>query len=256
MMKIEFLDTTDHMVYGHEGWLVPGTNHVHEGDAVEVFTRWGHNMEGHGLARKEGLTVGVVMPDGNTEDLLVDEYDADNYVIRYTPIQKGLYHFIGKYVGLYVIDQEGKFQKGTLKDYPDAKSATSFTQYSHLTMMVGHNITPVLIPDMLKLPLRIEADEYTKWQPGEKIGFQLLTIDSFLANTELDLAFQGEENKPVVQRKLITNASGRFLVKAEEAGQYLLIARNLVPVGKAGFYNDTKYTYTYYFNVKNRKVKN
>ncbi|KNZ40746.1 DUF4198 domain-containing protein [Acetobacterium bakii] len=255
-MKIEFFDTTDHMVYGHEGWLVPGTNHVHEGDAVEVFIRWGHNMEAHGLARKEGLTACVVLPDGNTEELCIEGYDADCYVTRYTPVQKGLYHFIGKYVGLYVIDQQGKHQRGTLKDYPDAQSATSFTQYSHMTMMVGHNITLDLIPEMLKLPLRVEADEYTKWQPGEEIGFQLLTADGFLADTEIDLAFKDESDKAVVQSKLKTDARGKLSVNAKEAGQYLLIARNLVPVGEAGLYSDTKYTNTYYFNVRKRKVKN
>lgn len=255
-MKIEFLDTTDQMVYGHEGWLVPGTNHVHEGDAVEVFIRWGHNMEAHGLARKEGLTACVVLPDGNTEELYVADYDEDAYVIRYTPVQKGLYHFVGKYVGYYVVDQEGKHQKGTLKDYPDAQSATSYTQYSHLTMMVGHNITPDLIPEMLKLPLRVAADEYGKWQPGEQISFKLLTEDGFLTDTEIDLAFKKEADHVVVQSKLKTDAEGKFLVNAEEAGEYLLIARNLVPVGEAELYNDTKYTYTYHFNVKKRKVKN
>lgn len=255
-MKDGFLDTTDYMVFGHEGWLVPGTNHVHEGDDVEVFVRWGHNMDGHGRARKEGLTASVVLPDGNTEDLCVLAYDEDAYVIRYTPVQKGLYHFIGKYVGYYVVDQEGKHQKGTLKDYPDAQSATSYTQYSHLTMMVGHNITSDLIPEMLKLPLRVEADEYTKWQPGEQIGFKLLTEDGFLSDTEIDLAFKNEADSVVVQSKLKTDAVGNFLVNAEESGEYLLIARNLVPIGEAALYNDTKYTNTYYFNVRKRKVKN
>lgn len=255
-MKVEFLDTTDYMVFGHEGWLVPGTNHVHEGDDVEVFVRWGHNMDGHGLARKEGLSVSVTLPDGSSEVLTVAENDADSYIIRYTPKQKGLYHFIGKYVGIYVVDKDGKHQRGTLADYPDAQSATSFTQYSHLTMMVGHNLTADLIPALPELPLRLKADEYTKWRPGDEIGFELLGTNGAIPETEVDLAFKGNENELADQRKLKTDEKGKLIVAAEEEGEYLLIARQLVPTGEANLYHDTRYTYTYYFNAKNKKVRN
>ena len=52
-MKAEFLDTTDHMEYGHEGWLEPNTTHVHEGDPVEIYFKWGHNMQAHDLPEKK-----------------------------------------------------------------------------------------------------------------------------------------------------------------------------------------------------------
>lgn len=57
----------------------------------------------------------------------------------------------------------------------------------------------------------------------------------------------------VEQFKLKSDEEGRVTVKAENPGQYLLIARNLTDDGSPGLYNDTKYTYTCYFILRKRK---
>jgi uncharacterized GH25 family protein len=43
--NVTWRDTTDLIVYGHEGWLELTSSHGHEGGDFEVHLKWGHNMQ-------------------------------------------------------------------------------------------------------------------------------------------------------------------------------------------------------------------
>ena len=47
MAKIK--DTTDKLVYGHEGWLEDYLFHYHAGDTILTKFNWGHDMKRDGL---------------------------------------------------------------------------------------------------------------------------------------------------------------------------------------------------------------
>ncbi|WP_040412701.1 DUF4198 domain-containing protein [Desulfosporosinus sp. OT] len=249
-MKVEFLDTTDHMEYGHEGWLEPNTTHVHEGDPVEIYFKWGHNMQAHGLARKEGLSAHVLLPDGQKQQLEIQDYKPSSYLMQFTPKEIGLYHFICHNKGYYVIDKEGKHLRGTLKDYPDSPKATSFTQFSHLTMLVGHDLSKEQLSTSPRLPLAIVPEEWKKWKTGEDINFTLYLNKDVLPENDIDLACAEDEESSVEQMKMKTDGKGKLNINVEKIGQYLLIARHHSNEGETGVYYDTQFTYTYYYSIK------
>lgn len=62
-------DTTDLMVYGHEGWLELTGSHGHEGKDFEVHFKYGHNLRPDGLTRKEGLKAWLANPDGEVKEI-------------------------------------------------------------------------------------------------------------------------------------------------------------------------------------------
>ena len=49
-------DTTDKLVYGHEGWIEEQVFHYHAGDEIWGSLKWGHDMVPDGLPRAEELT--------------------------------------------------------------------------------------------------------------------------------------------------------------------------------------------------------
>jgi len=250
-MSIGFLDTTDLMVYGHEGWLEPSTTHVHEGDTVQLYFKWGHNMVSDGLARMEGLSAFFVPPDGNQQELSITDQKKDCYIFSMVPKTAGIYHFICKYTGSYVIDREGNYHPGNLKDYPDAQHATLYTQFSHLSLQVGHQLPENGLPEMPELGLRLVPREWKRWRIGDEIVFNLQQGLNPLPHVKVNMAHAIDNGSEVRHKRLETDEHGNFSLKIEEAGRYLLIARHQSPEEEPDLYSDTHLTYTYFFSIKN-----
>ena len=137
-----------------------------------------------------------------------------------------------------------------MKDYPDASKATSFTQFSHLTMLVGHNLSKEQLSTSPQLPLAIVPEEWKKWKTGEDINFTLALNKAALPDNDIDLARAEDTESTVEQMKLKTDGEGKLNINVEKTGQYLLIARHHSNEGETGVYYDTQFTYTYYYSVK------
>ena len=84
-MSVPFIDTTDHMVHGHEGWLEAVPDRAEQGAEVELSFKWGHNMESHGLVWKENLRMEVLLPDGERQALSIDRNTEDRYLAGFAP---------------------------------------------------------------------------------------------------------------------------------------------------------------------------
>ncbi len=249
-MSAEFRDTTDLMVYGHEGWLEPSVTHIHEGDTVQLYFNWGHNMVSDGLARKDGLSAFFVSPDGQQQDLPVSGQKDNCYVFNVVPEAPGVYHFVCKYVGSYVVDQEGSYHIGNLKDFPDAKSASLYTQFSHLALRVGHGVPENQSDTMPDLDLRLIPEEWKNLQIGDEIIFNLQQGLRPLGKTKVTMTHAPENGGDVNYQIFETDDQGNFNVKIEGPGRYLLIARHHMPDTESDLYTDESLTTTCFFPVK------
>lgn len=249
MITNEFLDTTDHMVYGHEGWLVPSVTHVHEGDSLDIFLCWGHNMKPHGLARSEDLLVYAIAPDGKKQDLELIGTTEDHHTYRLKVEKKGLYHVISQITKYYYKNAEGKNQSGTLKDNPAAVSATRYLQYAHLALSVGHNLMPEDYTETPALPLQIVPDRWDKLLTGEIFGLTLFFKNKPLALCDIHIAYS-EGEAETTDEELRTDSEGIITFPIKAPGKYLVIARCSASDGEEGLYYDTRYTYTFWFEVK------
>lgn len=249
MIMNEFLDTTDYMVQGHEGWLAPCLTHVHEGDDLDVFFCWGHNMKPHGLARNEDLFVYAVTPDGEKQDLQLMGNTEDHYTYRMKMEKKGLYHFVSQKTGYYCKNAEGKRLNGTLKDNSDAVSATRYQQYAHMALAVGHGLETSDYSETPAIPLRIVPDCWDKFQTGEIFAFTLFFGDKPLSLCDIDIAYTAGDDE-ATHEEIMTDGEGRITYPIKAPGKYLVVVRCTVPEGEEGLYYDTRYTYTFWFKVK------
>jgi len=240
-----FRDTTDLMVYGHESWLELAGSHGHVGENVAVYLKWGHNMQVDGLARKEGMKALVVHPSGDKEDIQVTDGGPEYYVLYFNPRVNGLYHVISNITGNYVIDKDGKFQKGARKEYPDAAKATFYTQFAQVIVPVGHD--PEGIPQKADIPLEIRPETWKQWRLGDKINFKIFFRGEPLDGAAVDVASSGPAGYRQWQE--ITGGDGRLTLQAKEPGRYLLIARHRVPEGEEGVYDELSLTATFAFMV-------
>lgn len=240
-----FRDTTDLMVYGHESWLELAGSHGHVGENVAVYLKWGHNMQVDGLARKEGMKALVVHPSGDKEDIQVADGGPEYYVLNFNAQVNGLYHVISNIIGNYVIDKDGKFQKGTRKEYPDAAKATFYNQFAQVIVPVGHDLDG--IPQKADMPLEIQPEIWKQWRLGDEINFKLFFRGEPLDGVSVDVACSGPGGYRQWQE--LTGEDGRLTLQAKEPGRYLLIARHRVPEGEEGVYDELSLTATFAFMV-------
>lgn len=245
------LDTTDLMVYGHEGWLEPSGTHVHPGDALQIFFNWGHHMVSDGLAREDGLSAFYVTPGGHREKMAVSGRKDNRYVFDCLPGEKGTYHFVCTYEGSYVIDRDGNYHPGSLKDFPDAKSASLYTQFSHLALPVGHPQPKNESFEIPELALRLIPKAWKTWQMGDEMSFNLQQGNTFLPHTKVNMTHAPDDGGEVRYKIFQTDDLGNFHVKIDAAGRYLLIARHHFPENESDLYSDISLTYTCFFPVKN-----
>lgn len=236
-----FKDTTHLMVYGHESWLELAGSHGHVGENVTVYLKWGHNMQVDGLARKEEMKALVVHPNGDKKDIQVAGGGPEYYVLNFNAQVTGLYHVISNITGNYVIDNEGKFQKGTRKDYPDAAKATFYNQFAQVIVPVGHDLEGT--PPKADIPLEIQPEMWKQWRLGDEINFQIIFRGEPLDGTAVDVAYSGPGGYRQWQE--MTGRDGRLALQAREPGRYLLIARCRVPEGEEGVYDELSLTATF-----------
>ncbi|NPV28101.1 MAG: DUF4198 domain-containing protein [Firmicutes bacterium] len=243
--KIALRDTTDLMVYGHEVWLEMAGSHGHAGGNVEVYVKWGHNMQTDGLARKEGMTTLVVAPGGEKEELAIGDGGPDYYILRLSAPAEGFYHVVVQNTGSYVLDKEGKYHQGTRREHPDAAQAVLYNQYAQTFVPVGHDLEGV--PQRAGIPLEIIPAVWKQWRVGDEIGLQVQFRGEPLDGVALDVACNGPGGYRQWQE--MTGGDGRINLQARDPGRYLVVARYRVPEGEEGVYDALSLTATLCFIV-------
>jgi len=249
MYTHDFLDTTDRMVQGYEGWLAPRVTHVHEGDNLDIFLFSGHNMNPDRLMRNEELFVYAIDPEGKKQGLELIGNTEEHYIYRIKVEKKGLYHFVSQKTGCYCKDAEGKRLNGTLKDNPDAVMATRYLQYAHTVLPVGHDLMPNEYTEVPLLPLRIVPESWNTFKTGENLVFTLYFNERSLPLYDIDLAYNPGDGE-TTHEELITDSEGRITYSIKDPGKYLILAQYLALEWEENLYFDTIYTYTFWFKVK------
>jgi uncharacterized GH25 family protein len=243
--NVTWRDTTDLMVYGHEGWLELTSSHGHEGGDFEVHLKWGHNMQTDGLASKEGIKAWLVTPAGDARDTVIEAGGPEYYVLKIPTPVDGFYQVVTVNTGNYVLDQEGKYLQGTRREHPDAAKAIFYKQFAQVFVPVGHDLEGV--PRQAGIPLEIVAPSWKQWHAGDKISLQIQFRGELLDGVAVDIAYNGPGGYQ--QRQEMTGADGQIKLTVTDPGYYLLVVRHQVPEGEAEVYDDTSFTTTLWFMV-------
>lgn len=245
-----FRDTTDCVVHGHEGWLVPAEPHIHETDALDLYFFWGHNMEADGLAKADGLTAKVFAPNVEPKPLELTETKENCHVFHLTDAARGLNHYVAEKVAFYCRDAEGKYIEGTLKDVPTAVSCTRYLQYAHTALEVGHELENADYECVPSIPLYIKPKSWEQIWVGEKFPFTLYYDGKPLTLCDYEIAYSAKECSEVEHFNYMTDESGDGEIRFKKPGNYLFIVRCNSPEAEDGVYQNTKLTYTFWIRVK------
>ncbi|MGB9792800.1 MAG: DUF4198 domain-containing protein [Thermacetogeniaceae bacterium] len=247
--RIALRDTTWLMVCGHEPWLEMATSHGHAGGSMEVFIKWGHNMQRDGLARKEGMAAFVVSPAGEKEDLVISEGGPDHYGLRFSTPIDGFYHVVVRNMGDYVLDRDYQYHEGTRREYPDAAHAIRYVQYAQLFVPVGHDLEGK--PPQGGMELEIVPEIWRQWQAGDEIALQVLLRGRLLDNVVVDVVCDGPAGRR--EWKEEAGGDGRIRLRANEPGRYLVVARRDLHEREEGIYDLLSLTATLFFLVTKRR---
>lgn len=243
--KSALRDTTDLMVYGHEPWLEMAGSHGHAGGSMDVYVKWGHNMQVDGLARKEGMSAFVVKPDGEREALALADGEGDHYTLRFSTPADGFYHVVVRNTGDYVLDKEYQYHQGTRREYPDASHAIHYVQYAQAFVPVGHDLSG--IPRQGGMELEIVPEIWRQWRAGDRIALQVQLRGKPQDNAVVDVACDSPGG--FKQWKEEAGEGGRIVLDVGEPGCYLVIARREVPEREEGVYDLLSLTATLCFIV-------
>lgn len=238
-------DTTHLMVHGHEPWLEMATSHGHAGGIVEVYVKWGHNMQTDGLVRKEELKAFAINPGGKQEELALADGGPEHYTLRiYTPAD-GFYHVVARNTGDYVLDKESRYHPGTRREYPEAAHAIHYVQCAHAFVPVGHNLEGV--PSQAGTELEMVPDIWKQWRAGDRIALQVLLRGQPLNISAVDVACDGPRG---YQDWMVSaDENGRIKLEVSEPGRYLVVARHQVQERGEGVYDLLSLTATLGFIV-------
>lgn len=238
--KFYFRDTTDLMVYGHEAWLEMGASHGHAGEETMIYLKYGHNMKIDGLARREGIEAVTFHPDGHREEIIIEEGTPEYHLLKFTPPAEGLYCVVAMHPGNYVIDKEGKYHRGTRRDYPEAVKAVFYQQFAQIIVPAGHDQEKK--PPVTGMPLEIRAGHWKQHRAGDVLDLTVMYRNEPLDGVVVDIASDGPGGYK--QRQEMTGSDGALNIKVPEPGCYLLIARHRIPAGDEELYDEISLTAT------------
>lgn len=127
------------VVQGHEIWVLPEGSHAHEGREARCRVFYGHAGRPDGLADLSRLSAWVVAPAGKRLSLPVEAGDNTFHLLRFTPDREGFWPVTVECdVGPVVITKDGFYRRGSRQDYPDAREAGYYYQYTKTYVQVGH----------------------------------------------------------------------------------------------------------------------
>lgn len=244
-MKTTIKDTTDKLVYGHEGWLDAYVFHYHAGDSIMSMLKWGHNMEYDGLPRIEELTYKAFAPDGTVEEVTVKETGKEWLDLTSETDQEGYYIFSTVYDNCYSEYPGNKWKKGDRTQYPDAMNVGRYVQSATNCIFVGHDGTNDIYAAPLPTSLLPVSPDFLA---GHELTFELKTEGKPQATEDVDLIFQGEDGNETT--KLSTDADGILKITPEKPGVYSLIARYQLDSDNPESYDKIHYTATHCFRIK------
>ncbi len=243
-MNNNIKDTTDKLVYGHEGWLEDYIFHYHAGDSIMTMLKWGHNMECDGLPRTEELTFKAFAPDGTAGEVEIKDTGKEYLDLTAETDQEGIYIFSTQYDNCYAEYPNDKWKKGTKKDNPDAISVDRYVQSATGCIVVGHSHnTDVFDAPLLTSLLPVNPE----FVVGHELTFVLKTDGKPQACDDITLIYKGDSDKK--ETKLSTGADGILKITPEEPGVYVILARYVLD-GDSDDYDKIHYTATHCFRVK------
>lgn len=243
MAKIK--DTTDKLVYGHEGWLEDYLFHYHAGDTILTKFNWGHDMKRDGLPRLFELDIKAFGPKGDVYPVETEETGEEYVQLSTDTDREGMYIFSGVYDNCYAEYPDNVWKKGTREAHPDAISVGRYVQSYSNCISVGHsgdtNVFDAPLPTSL-LPVN------PKYVVGNELTFVLKTEGKPQSTDDVIIIYDGKEGQEI--KKAVIGEDGILKFTPEKAGVYDIIARYTVLANESDPYDDTRYTATHCFRVK------
>lgn len=239
-------DTTDLLVYGHEGWLEDYPSHYHAGDPIMAKLKWGHNMEEDGLPRIKELTYHAYAPDGTCAEAKAEEAGDFWFDLTADTDQEGFYTMAAKYDNCYARYGADRYKRGSRVENPDADEVLSYVQCATTCISVGHH-HETDVPAIPGLPISLLPTTGPKYTVHHPITFQLTVEDKPVSGNEAVLIYQSEngpEETPVT-----SDENGQFHITPAKAGMYCLIARVRRSEKKEGEYDGQSLTASHCFRV-------
>ena len=190
MAKIK--DTTDKLVYGHEGWLEDYLFHYHAGDTILTKFNWGHDMKRDGLPRLYELDIKAFGPKGDVYPVEAEETGEEYVNLTTDTDREGMYIFTGIYDNCYAEYPDNVWKKGTRENNPDAINVGRYVQSYTNCISVGHsgdtNVFDAPLPTSL-LPVN------PKYVVGNELTFVLKTEGKPQSTDDVIIIYDGKEGQ-------------------------------------------------------------
>ena len=248
MAKIK--DTTDKLVYGHEGWLEDDLFHYHAGDTILTKFNWGHDMKRDGLPRLYELDIKAFGPKGDVYPVEAEETGEEYVNLTTDTDREGMYIFTGVYDNCYAEYPDNVWKKGTRENNPDAINVGRYVQSYTNCISVGHsgdtNVFDAPLPTSL-LPVN------PKYVVGNELTFVLKTEGKPQSTDDVIIIYDGKEGQE--KEKVTIGEDGILKFTPKKAGVYDIIARYTLPANESDPFEDIIYTATHCFRVKEHDVE-
>lgn len=201
---------------------------------------------------EENLSGYAITPDGEKQPLTLLGVKGNQLTYQAVLEKEGVYHFFAVHSGYFSEDGEGRRFSGNFADNPWAVSATRYFHYAHTALKVGRGPAFTDHRRLSMPPLYLVSDRRDQFRVGETFDFTLYFRGTPLPLYEITFLYLSKDG---TQEEFITDGEGRMSYPLSKIGNYLLTVSYTTPEDEDALYFETKYTYSFWFNVQSSAVK-
>lgn len=209
------------IVKGHEIWLEYVGGRAHQNEKIDVSINFGHAMKTDEILDVTKLNISTIDPDGIKREA---ELTASKKGIStsFIPEKDGLYTVLAEYdAGIYTVTKDGKWHKGSKKNYENVKNSSYYFLYAQIAIPVGHCHAAENIPIGNELEI---IPKIKHFHVSDEIALNVL-YEGKPVKTEVNATYSGFAGKDYAV-KTKTDSEGKVKIKLNKPGNWMFLVKH------------------------------